>query len=257
MDFILIPILAFLASILTFFSGFGLGTILTPVFAVFFPIELAIAMTAIVHFLNGVFKFVLTAKHIHKGIVIRFGIPAICSALIGAWLLPTFADLPTIATFELFQTRFVILPVKILIACILIAFTCFEILPALKKLQFSPKYLTLGGILTGFFGGLSGHQGALRSAFLVKTNLTKEQLIATGVGIAMLIDIGRLVVYAKYLNTEGIAHNLSLLVVTCLSAFIGAYLGNKLLKKVTLHRLQQIISISLIVFAIALALGMV
>ena len=44
---------ALLASGLTFFSGFGLGTLLLPAFALFVPVDRAIAVTAIVHFLNG------------------------------------------------------------------------------------------------------------------------------------------------------------------------------------------------------------
>ncbi len=52
---IIICIVAFLTSILTFFSGFGLGTILMPVFALFFPVEVAIALTSVVHFSNNLF----------------------------------------------------------------------------------------------------------------------------------------------------------------------------------------------------------
>lgn len=33
---------------LTLFSGFGLGTVLTPVMAIFFPTETAVAVTAVV-----------------------------------------------------------------------------------------------------------------------------------------------------------------------------------------------------------------
>ena len=47
---------ALLASGLTLFSGFGLGTLLMPVIALFFPLELAIAMTAMVHLSNHLFK---------------------------------------------------------------------------------------------------------------------------------------------------------------------------------------------------------
>jgi hypothetical protein len=49
MSFVLVGIAAMLASLLTFFSGFGLGTILLPVFGVFFPIRVAFGLTAIVH----------------------------------------------------------------------------------------------------------------------------------------------------------------------------------------------------------------
>ena len=48
-DFVLIPLAALVASGLTLFSGFGLGTLLTPIFALFMPVELAVAATAIVH----------------------------------------------------------------------------------------------------------------------------------------------------------------------------------------------------------------
>lgn len=59
MDILIICIAAFFTAILTFFSGFGLGTILTPVFMIFFPVDLAIALTGVVHFFNNIFKLVL------------------------------------------------------------------------------------------------------------------------------------------------------------------------------------------------------
>lgn len=83
MDIILISLVAFLVSILTFFSGFGLGTILTPVFMVFFPVDLAIALTGVVHFFNNVFKLFLVGKHADRAVLLRFGIPAIIAAFFG------------------------------------------------------------------------------------------------------------------------------------------------------------------------------
>ena len=62
MSYLVICAVALLASGLTFFSGFGLGTLLLPAFALFFPIEQAVAMTAVVHFLNGLFKLGLAAR---------------------------------------------------------------------------------------------------------------------------------------------------------------------------------------------------
>ena len=41
---------------LTMFSGFGLCTLLMPVFALFFPIKTAVAATALVHGANSIFK---------------------------------------------------------------------------------------------------------------------------------------------------------------------------------------------------------
>ncbi len=63
MPYLLICLAAFLASGLTLFSGFGLGTLLLPVMVLFFPIDLAIALTAVVHALNNLFKCWLLGRH--------------------------------------------------------------------------------------------------------------------------------------------------------------------------------------------------
>ena len=46
MEWLVVGLAAFGASALTLFSGFGLGTLLLPAFALFFPADLAVAMTA-------------------------------------------------------------------------------------------------------------------------------------------------------------------------------------------------------------------
>ena len=53
---------ALFAAGLTLYSGFGLGTLLLPVFALFYPIEVAVAATAIVHGANNMFKVSLVGK---------------------------------------------------------------------------------------------------------------------------------------------------------------------------------------------------
>lgn len=78
---------AFLTAILTFFSGFGLGIILAPVFAIFFPIDIAIALTGVVHFSNNIFKITLVGRNTDKSVLLRFGIPAIIASFAGAWVL--------------------------------------------------------------------------------------------------------------------------------------------------------------------------
>ena len=68
MEIIIIVIAAFFTAMLTFFSGFGLGTILAPVFAIFFPIDVAIALTGVVHFSNNLFKIALVGKNTDKAV---------------------------------------------------------------------------------------------------------------------------------------------------------------------------------------------
>ena len=87
MNYIIICGIALLGSGLTLFSGFGLGTLLTPVFALFFPIDIAIAMTAVVHFLNNLFKLLLVGRATDWSIVKQFGIPSVLAAILGAFAL--------------------------------------------------------------------------------------------------------------------------------------------------------------------------
>src|SRR5688572_25144987 len=73
MELIILCVAALITSLLTFFSGFGLGTILMPVFAIFFPVEIAIALTGVVHFLNNIFKLLLVGIQADKSVVLKFG----------------------------------------------------------------------------------------------------------------------------------------------------------------------------------------
>ena len=83
---ILICLISFTASVLTFFSGFGLVTMLLPVFCLFMPVELAVLATAVVHLLNNVLKFFLILKMIDRSVLLSFGIASVCAAFIGALL---------------------------------------------------------------------------------------------------------------------------------------------------------------------------
>jgi uncharacterized protein len=166
-ELIIISVAALITSLLTFFSGFGLGTILTPVFAIFFPIETAIALTGVVHFLNNLFKLTLIGLKADKHVVIRFGIPAFFAAIAGAYLLLRISHLEAIYTYALGNNEYVITPVKLIVAVLLIIFCLMESVPYLKNIEFGRNKLVIGGLLSGFFGGISGNQGALRSAFVV------------------------------------------------------------------------------------------
>jgi hypothetical protein len=111
--------------------------------------------------------------------------------------------------------------------------------------------------LSGFFGGLSGNQGALRSAFLIKAGLTKEVFIGTAVVVSTFVDFTRLSVYATRFVKSGLTDNIILVILATLAAIAGAYIGNKLLKKVTIKYIQVLIAIMLILISIALGAGII
>lgn len=233
MMYLAIALVSLLASLLTFFSGFGLGTLLLPVFSLFFDLETAIALTAIVHFFNNLFKLGLVYKKIDRGIVLKFGIPSLLFAFFGAWLLKLMYFSAPLFVYSLGSHEFSVTIIGIVIGSLMLIFSLWELLPVFKNFSFGKNNLLWGGALSGFFGGLSGHQGALRSAFLVRLNLEKEIFIASGIAIACMVDIARLTIYSTTVNKELISGNYLLLALAVLSAWIGAFTGNKLLKKAT------------------------
>jgi len=260
MDLIAIGLVALLASGLTLFSGFGLGTLLTPVFALFFPVPVAVAATAVVHLANNLFKLALLARLAHWPVVLRFGLPAALAAVLGALLLGYVAALPAWLEYTLGGRTFAVTPVKAVVGVLIALFALVELSPAAARLQFKPRWLPLGGLLSGFFGGLSGNQGALRAAFLIKAGLGKEGFVATSAVCAVVIDAVRLIVYGGALfvaeldRAEGLAVPV---LVACLSAFTGAWIGRRLLDKVTLRAVQWSVAAMMLVIGMGLAAGLV
>ena len=255
MDYLLIGLAALIGSALTLFSGFGLGTILLPVFGLFFPIEVAIIMTSIVHFSNNVLKVILFGKNASKKIILYFGIPGIFFAFIGAYCLKLLSKLHPFYTYNLFKHPIEVGFLKLTIGILLIIFSLIEYIPKFKNIEIDKKYLPLGGVLSGFFGGLSGHQGALRSAFLIKIGLSKEVFIATGVVIACLVDLSRLSIYIPNIIVSQANLNFKLLFVATICAFIGVYVGNKILQKTTIKIVQKTVAILLLSYGILLVFG--
>lgn len=261
MSYTLIALAAFLAAGLTLFSGFGLGTILLPIFTLFMPVEVAVAATAVVHGANNLLKTVVFGRRASPELVLKFGLPAVVAAFVGAELLGIFSGLKPLATYSLGAREAVITPLKILIGFLMLLFAFVELSPRLRDLRISQKYLIPGGFLSGFFGGLSGHQGALRSAFLAKAGVSTEAFIGTNAWIALFVDVARLAVYAR-LTLEGELHlqgprEWTLVSVGILAAFFGVLAGRRYVGKIAMRKIQKLIGLMLILIALAVAAGII
>ena len=262
MSYLIICAVAFAVSGLTLFSGFGLGTLLMPAFALFFPIEVAVAATAVVHLANNIFKVGLVGKKADWGIVFKFALPAAVTALFGALLLNYFTTVEPITQYMLAGRTCTITTVKLVIAMLMLIFAFIELNPGLEKLAFDTRFIPLGGALSGFFGGISGHQGALRTAFLIRAGLGKEVFIGTIVISAVIVDVSRLLVYGatffskdfEILKNQG---GVELVLAGTLAAFLGAFIGSRLLNKITMRSIRILVGVLLFLLALSLGIGIV
>ena len=255
MEIIIVSAVALMASALTLFSGFGLGTLLMPVVAIFFPIEIAIAITAMVHLANNLFKVVLLGRQADPAALIRFGLPAMACAFLGALVLSWLSGIAPIVGYKVFDQQMQVVPIKLIVGLLILIFVLLELSPKFSAIKFDRKYLPFGGAISGFFGGLSGHQGAFRSMFLLKTGLTKEKFVATGVVLAVMVDMSRMVIYGWDMSTQRQDIEWQLVLAASFSAFIGAFFGVRLLGKITIRAIQITVSAMLVIISLGLILG--
>ena len=249
----IIILVAIAASLLTLVSGFGLGTLMLPVFALFFPLEVAVGMTAVVHLLNNVFKFALMYRHVDRKVLLWFGVPGILGAWVGAKLLMLLGHGPTLYM----GIREGVDGLDLVIATLMVLFAITELLPHLAQFSFKRKYLVPGGMVSGFFGGLSGHQGALRTMFLLRAGLSKETFIGTGIAIALLIDLTRIPIYMQGLPAGILQERGLFLALVTIASFLGAYLGKRWITKITFRSVQLIVGAFMLLIALLLAAGVI
>jgi len=259
MTLVAVGLAALFASALTLFSGFGLGTLLLPVFALFFPVEVAVTATGLVHAANSFFKLGILRRDVDTSVVARFGIPAIVTAVLGAMVLTRLSGLDPFVWTLGGRIR-VVSPISVVMGALILGFAAMELIPRLHKLRAPPSWLPLGGALSGFFGGLSGHQGALRAAFLTPLGLAPKAFAATQAAIASIVDIARLATYATAIAAGTLIGPTTpaqwrAVGVGVLCAFSGALIARRLLDKVTLEGVRILTGILLLVVGLGLIAG--
>jgi hypothetical protein len=116
------------------------------------------------------------------------------------------------------------------------------------------RAMRIGGSLSGFFGGFSGHQGALRALFLSKLKIEPIVFVATTALISLLVDLTRVSVYfTGSWFTNYYPTHLMLYVVP--SALAGTLVGKKYIHKVNHAKLSIIVGVALLAMGLTMVLG--
>ncbi|MBI2989286.1 MAG: sulfite exporter TauE/SafE family protein [Deltaproteobacteria bacterium] len=231
---------ALLVAALVLMSGFGLGTLLTPLFAIFYDIKIAVLLVAVVHFSNNLFKLGLFFRHLDRAVLKRFGVLSILGAFIGSFL----------------QAWLQSETLKIGLGILLVVLGTVEFLPPRFSWSLPKRLDPIGGFLSGLLGGVLGNQGAVRSAYLLNYSLSKEAFVATATIIACLIDATRIPIYLLSYYNE-IAMAWPYLAATILAAFLGTLIGKWLLDIVSLGAFRRVVAGSVVVVGIAMAMALI
>ncbi len=237
----LVIITPFFGALATFFTGFGLNTILVPVFMFFWDAPLAVLMAGIVHLCNNILKVALTARSINWYLFRNFGMPAILFAFLGAFLLNKLNEATTLKMGPIF-------------GAILMFFAILEFFNWKLPVR-GPWAMRIGGVLSGFFGGFSGHQGALRALFLSKLKIEPLVFVATTAIISLLVDLTRVSVYFSG-SWFGNYYPTSVMFICVPSALAGTLVGRKYIQKINHAKMSTIVGVALFAMGLAMLLGL-
>lgn len=229
---IVVFVVALLAGGVAAISGFGIGSLLTPLFAARYGAKLAVAIVSVPHLLATAARFISLRKRLDKTIFLNFGILSAAGGLLGA-LLNARASSPALA---------------IVFGCLLIFAAGSGLTGFIDRMRFGRRTAWVAGALSGFFGGLVGNQGGIRSAALLGFQIQKEALVATATAIALIVDGARMPVYMA-IEAKGILSAWPLLLVAVAGALVGTFWGVRLLRQIPEQLFRRLL------YLLILALG--
>jgi hypothetical protein len=260
------------AAALTLFTGFGLATLLTPVLVLFLPVELAISAVAVVHLANNLVKLGLVGRSADRAIALRFGVPAALASIVGAVMLAALVDLPVLFAYDLGGPR-EITPLKLVVGLVIIAVALAELRPTGGPPAPSPaepaasadrgrrRRLVAGGLASGLIGGLTGNQGPIRAAVLLRAGMDARAYVATSVVCALFVDAARIGVYGLTV-ADPVALSADAAVsrpvtVAVIAAATGSIAASRLLRRATIEGVRRLAGGLMLVVGAGLASGLV
>jgi uncharacterized membrane protein YfcA len=215
-------------------SGFGIGSLLTPLIALHAGTKTAVAAVSIPHLIGTAIRFWHLRGSVDRAVVWRFGLMSAAGGLAGA-LLNARAPSPWLT---------------IVFGSLLVFAGAAQLTGQAQRWRFHGSVAWVAGAVSGLFGGLVGNQGGIRSAALLGFDLPKERFVATATAIALFVDAARMPVYVVVERTQ-VAAIWLLVVVATAGVIVGTLAGERLLEWVPERRFKQIVG------AIILLLGVV
>jgi uncharacterized protein len=226
---------AILAGSVAAVSGFGIGSLLTPLLVLWMPTAEAVAVLAIPHAIATGVRWLRLRSAVHRPTFRQFGIASAAGGLAGAAL----------------QSRLGSPVLTVVLASLLLVAGTTEVLERRVPLPQTPAWRLLGGTLSGFFGGLVGNQGGIRSAALLGFQLPPLQLVATATASALLVDGARIPIYLVS-RGEVIAERAPLWIAATIGAVIGTFLGVPVLSRIPARTYRRLLGVLLMILGLAL-----
>ena len=209
-------------------TGFGIGSLLTPVFALTVDTRLAVAAVSIPHVVGTAVRFRLLRGRVDRKVLLSFGLTSAAGGLAGA------------ALYEMASSRWLnaVFGVLLLFAAI------SEVSGLARRMRFRGWMAWAAGAASGLLGGLVGNQGGIRSAALTGFNLPKETFVGTATAIALLVDGARLPIYLAVQHEELLSLWPAIATAT-IGVVVGTLVGGRALARVPEAWFRRVLAVTL------------
>jgi uncharacterized protein len=236
---VLLGALAVIAGSIAAVAGFGIGSLLTPALAVVVGTKVAVAAVAAPHAVGTAVRLWGLRRSVDRGVLRSFGLASAIGGLGGA-LLHVFTTSPWLAT---------------ALGCLLVLSGSLELTGLSRRLRFRGPWAIAAGLASGAFGGLVGNQGGIRSAALLRFDLSPQALVATATASAILVDAARLPIYLASSGPD-IARIWPTITVLTAGVVAGTLFGAPVLRRLPASSFRRLLAVLLIVLGVMLIAGL-
>ena len=224
MFFAAVFIVAILSGATATVVGFGIGSLMTPLLAIKFGTTTAVALVTVPHAAATAVRCWRLRAHVDRVVLVRFGLLSAAGALAGAFI----------------YTRLGPGALTRVLGGLLLLTAVAQLTGWTSRWQPRGPVVALFGLLSGFFGGIAGNQGGLRSAALTAFGLPPLAFVASATAIGLLVDVARTPVYLWH-SGHVLRTLWAPIVVGTAGVLIGTLVGERILLGLPPRRFGQIV----------------
>jgi len=222
----IVVVISALAGGVASISGFGIGSVLTPLFAARVGTKVAVAAVSIPHLVGSSIRFWRLRHHVNQRVLWSFGITSAAGGLLGALL----------------QSRLNVPILTVVFAALLIFVGVSGLLGFSERIRFTGVAAWIAGAVSGFLGGLVGNQGGIRSGALLGVDLPRDAFVGTATAIGLFVDGARLPVYLVTTH-EQLAPIIWLIALATIGVVAGTLGGTQLLRRIPERAFNALVSL--------------
>jgi len=206
-------------------AGFGIGSVLTPVFALRVDMRLAVAAVAIPHLIATSLRLWMMREHVDARLVRTFGIMSAAGGLAGALL----------------QQRLRGPGLVMVFGGLLVFAGATGLTGVMERVRLGRAAAWIAGLLSGIFGGLVGNQGGIRSAALLGFDVPPAAFVASATAAALMVDLARMPVYVA-LEADRLGALAAPIAVAVAGAIAGTIGGGRVLRRIPPPIFKRLVS---------------